>query len=248
MTESSPLSERISPTARAVNPGSYQHGFGILVRPSAALASRGQWPALGIRLPSPTAGSPTAAAPWCAGTAITPTPPFPPNLDSACSPVNPDYCFPGLAGSHRPLRLKSSCKRSSSPAVVLRPESMSAIRRSNSARYSGSSARFKWAINAVTSRRSSMLIAATEVLTSAKLMLGIYRLTGSLAISEQESKSSLLTLAGENSPYGMNRGGGGNEVNGLMTFCHDARKDSNIGSHWPNQECPHASASPLLFS
>ena len=39
-----------------------------------------------------------------------------------------------------------------------------------------------------------MLIAATEVLTSAKLMLGIYRLTGSLAISEQEqeSKSSLL--------------------------------------------------------
>src|ERR1035437_4586138 len=38
----------------------------------------------------------------------------------------------------------------------------------------------------------------------------------------------------ENPPYGMNRGGGGNEVDGLMTFCHDARKGRNIGSHWPN--------------
>jgi hypothetical protein len=23
-------------------------------------------------------------------------------------------------------------------------------------------------------------------------------------------------------------------VDGLMTFCHDARKGRNIGSHWPN--------------
>ena len=33
----------------------------------------------------------------------------------------------------------------------------------------------------------------------------------------------------------LRRGGGGNEVDGLMTFCHDARKGRNIGSHWPNQ-------------
>jgi hypothetical protein len=40
----------------------------------------------------------------------------------------------------------------------------------------------------------------------------------------------------------MNRGGGGNEVDGLMTFCHDARKGRNIGNHWPN----HVRASALL--
>src|SRR6267378_1285580 len=38
------------------------------------------------------------------------------------------------------------------------------------------------------------------------------------------------------------RGGGGNEVNGLMTVCHDARKGRYIGSHWPN----HVRASALL--
>jgi hypothetical protein len=47
---------------------------------------------------------------------------------------------------------------------------------------------------------------------------------------------------GENPPYGMIRGGGGNEVDGLMTFCHDARKGRYIGSHWPN----HVRASALL--
>jgi hypothetical protein len=38
------------------------------------------------------------------------------------------------------------------------------------------------------------------------------------------------------------RGGGGNEVDGLMTVCHDARKGRYIGSHWPN----HVRASALL--
>jgi len=38
------------------------------------------------------------------------------------------------------------------------------------------------------------------------------------------------------------RGGGGNEVEGLMTFCHAARKGGYIGSHWPN----HVRASALL--
>src|SRR3974390_1937954 len=38
------------------------------------------------------------------------------------------------------------------------------------------------------------------------------------------------------------RGGRGNEVNGLMTVCHDARKGRYIGSHWPN----HVRASALL--
>ena len=38
------------------------------------------------------------------------------------------------------------------------------------------------------------------------------------------------------------RGGGGNEVQGLMTFCHAARKGGNIGSHWPK----HVRASALL--
>jgi hypothetical protein len=40
----------------------------------------------------------------------------------------------------------------------------------------------------------------------------------------------------------MIRGGGGNEVDGLMTFCHDARKGRYLGSHWPN----HVRASALL--
>src|SRR5882724_11833215 len=43
---------------------------------------------------------------------------------------------------------------------------------------------------------------------------------------------------GENPPYGMNRGGGGNEMDGLMTVCHDARKGRYVGSHWPNQLAP----------
>ena len=38
------------------------------------------------------------------------------------------------------------------------------------------------------------------------------------------------------------RGGRGNEVDGLMTICHDARKGGYIGSHWPN----HVRASALL--
>src|SRR3974377_452875 len=38
------------------------------------------------------------------------------------------------------------------------------------------------------------------------------------------------------------RGGRGNEVNGLMTVCHDARKGRYIKSHWPN----HVRASALL--
>ena len=38
------------------------------------------------------------------------------------------------------------------------------------------------------------------------------------------------------------RGGGGNEVDGRMTFCHDARKSRYIGGHWPN----HVRASALL--
>jgi len=46
----------------------------------------------------------------------------------------------------------------------------------------------------------------------------------------------------ENPPYGMIRGGGGKEVDGLMTVCHDARKGRYIGSHWPN----HVRASALL--
>ena len=46
----------------------------------------------------------------------------------------------------------------------------------------------------------------------------------------------------KNPPYGMIRGGGGNEGDGLMTFCHDARKSRYIGSHWPN----HVRASALL--
>src|ERR1035437_9881243 len=55
--------------------------------PAALFASAGQWPAsLAVRLPSPTARSPIAAAPWCAGTTTTPTPPFP-KLPSSSPPV-----------------------------------------------------------------------------------------------------------------------------------------------------------------
>ena len=44
-------------------------------------------------------------------------------------------------------------------------------------------------------------------------------------VSEGRRRTRLASSrTGENSPYGMNRGGGGNEVDGLMTFCHDARK------------------------
>lgn len=38
------------------------------------------------------------------------------------------------------------------------------------------------------------------------------------------------------------RGGGGNEVHGLVAFCHEARKGGYIGSHWPT----HVRASALL--
>jgi len=38
------------------------------------------------------------------------------------------------------------------------------------------------------------------------------------------------------------RGGGGNEVNGLVPVCHDARKGGYDGSHWPK----HVRASALL--
>src|SRR3990172_652513 len=38
------------------------------------------------------------------------------------------------------------------------------------------------------------------------------------------------------------RGGRGNEVDGLMTICHEARKGGYIGSHWPK----HVRASALL--
>ena len=31
-------------------------------------------------------------------------------------------------------------------------------------------------------------------------------------------------------------------MNGLVTICHDARKGSHIGSHWPNH------TAPLLYS
>ena len=62
-------------------------------------------------------------------------------------------------------------------------------------------------------------------------------------VSEGRGRTRLASSrTGENSLYGMNRGGGGNEVDGLMTFCHDARKGRYIGSHWPN----HVRASALL--
>ena len=38
------------------------------------------------------------------------------------------------------------------------------------------------------------------------------------------------------------RGGRGNEVDGLVTVCHEARKGRHTGSHWPN----HVRASALL--
>jgi hypothetical protein len=62
-------------------------------------------------------------------------------------------------------------------------------------------------------------------------------------VSEGRRRTRLASSrTGENSLYGMNRGGGGNEVDGLMTFCHDARKGRYIGSHWPN----YVRASALL--
>src|ERR1035438_5862352 len=51
---------------------------------------------------------------------------------------------------------------------------------------------------------------------------------------------------GETPPYGMIRGGGGNEVDGLMTFCHDARKGRYIGSHWPNHVRASAPLDPQI--
>jgi len=32
--------------------------------------------------------------------------------------------------------------------------------------------------------------------------------------------------------------GRGNDLDGLMTICHDARKGRYIGSHWPNHLAP----------
>jgi len=40
------------------------------------------------------------------------------------------------------------------------------------------------------------------------------------------------------------RGGGGNDVHGLVTICHDARKGGYTGSHWPK----HVRASTPLDS
>ena len=40
----------------------------------------------------------------------------------------------------------------------------------------------------------------------------------------------------------MNGGGGGNEMNGLLTVCHEARKSGYIGSQLPN----HVRAFTLL--
>ena len=53
---------------------------------------------------------------------------------------------------------------------------------------------------------------------------------------------------GENPPYGMIRGGGGNEVDGLMTFCHDARKGRYIGSHWSKPGAPPLYSTDVLIS
>ena len=44
---------------------------------------------------------------------------------------------------------------------------------------------------------------------------------------------ALWSRTGENSAIRNFRGGGGNEVHGLMTFCHNTRKGRNIESHWP---------------
>jgi hypothetical protein len=40
-----------------------------------------------------------------------------------------------------------------------------------------------------------------------------------------------FSRTGENPPYGMKRGGGENEMDGLMTVCHNARKGRYAGSH-----------------
>ena len=63
----------------------------------------------------------------------------------------------------------------------------------------------------------------------------LLRQTKPRRVSEGRRRTRLASSrTGENSLYGMNRGGGGNEVDDLMTFCHDAQKGRYIGSHWPN--------------
>jgi hypothetical protein len=49
-------------------------------------------------------------------------------------------------------------------------------------------------------------------------------------MKEQKVAGGRLPTVLENPPYGMIKGGGGNEVDGLMTFCHDARKGRYLGS------------------
>ena len=49
-------------------------------------------------------------------------------------------------------------------------------------------------------------------------------------MKEQKVAGGWLPTVLKNSPYGMIKGGGGNEVDGLMTFCHDARKGRYLGS------------------
>src|ERR1700691_3301885 len=51
-------------------------------------------------------------------------------------------------------------------------------------------------------------------------------------------KGLTSSRTGENPPYGMSRGGGGNDRHGLKTICHEARKGGNIGSLWPKLVAP----------
>jgi len=52
---------------------------------------------------------------------------------------------------------------------------------------------------------------------------------------------------GENPPYGMIRGGGGNVRHGLAVVCHDARKSRNNGSRWPKLGAPPLHSTPHLL-
>ena len=75
------------------------------------------------------------------------------------------------------------------------------------------------------------LLSAQSVIPTAVFRLNLLF----MILSRHDSCAAFdSSRTGENPPYGMNRGGGGNEVEGLMTFCHDARKGRHIGSHWPN--------------
>jgi hypothetical protein len=64
----------------------------------------------------------------------------------------------------------------------------------------------------------------------------------------QPVKDYSSNRTGENPPYGMNGGAGGNEVQGLMAFCHDARKGGYSGSHWPKHFAPPAYSTCSLRS